>query len=336
MKQIINKKNLLMLMFLIIGFTVGILSYKFSEEKVLGDLNSGYISKNAISFTLKEIDGNEKKLKFKDLNSIEGNITIYDKTNKYINRVYFKGKGTTPPIYEGSFFSDIDFMNNENIAVIGKNIKIDKTENGNNYVKLEDKYFRVIGYTGIKEESILDETIYLPVHENEYIENGMYVIEGNNTLENYLNLDNKLENGYILKKFNKEESPMNRIFKAPDINKILDSTIWIIFILSMLSISYYMVQSNKNKINVLNICGFSQNNIFRYCFMRIIVLSVLNYTIGIIISLIFISTFSESYIFKLYVFSLKNIFIEGIILYIIPIILSSKFFIKKELRGKKI
>lgn len=59
------------------------------------------------------------------------------------------------------------------MAVIGKNIESSiKEQNGNKYIKLNGKYFRVIGIIGYDRDTIIDDYIYISVGQADGITDG--------------------------------------------------------------------------------------------------------------------------------------------------------------------
>lgn len=314
--------------FTIIGISIGILKFNLSEINIFKDINNNIYSKKSINLKIKNTKSNSS---LKEIDSIDDNFTIYSRV-KNINYVYFKGKGYIPPVYEGSFFSDNDFINSNNFVVVGKNIKADKVDNGDEYIYIEDKLFKIIGRVGIEEKTILDDSVYLPLNEESSIEDGDYTINYNSNNDILRNLRNKIGSNYAIE----QNYNYNRIFNFSELNKNYYFSIILMYILSLISISYYQVINKKDELLALSICGIGGKNVYIYCLKKNIMLAFFSLILGNLFSLILAFTLCNEYVFSRYIFNfyfISEFIIYIFLIYVLLLYIFLKNLIKREKRG---
>ncbi|MBW6411506.1 ABC transporter permease [Clostridium weizhouense] len=180
------RRNLLEVIFLSIGYIIGILSLSIGisviKESIEYNLDStsGYVK----NITLANIDFTENNLELKkNINSIINNITnigevqIINLDSLEINNdlklkstvvlTMFKEKSNWHiPIIEGDFFNESNFKNNEKVVIIGKNLADKLFPNGiddNSKVEILNEKYKVIGISGRENRATQwDDVIYIP------------------------------------------------------------------------------------------------------------------------------------------------------------------------------
>ena len=79
-----------------------------------------------------------------------------------VRQIYFNNEYENLPIKKGRFFKKEDFRENNNVAVVGKNLeKLIYTENGKEYIDIENVKFSVIGVYGYEDDTFFDTFVFV-------------------------------------------------------------------------------------------------------------------------------------------------------------------------------
>lgn len=149
--------------------------YHITQCKAIEGMANGYFGD---SYTLCSVDDGVKNRNavMQAVDDIKARVAIY-MTKQYgknkVNAIYYNERFVNFPMRYGHFFTKAELKSGKNMAVIGKNIESSiKEQNGNKYIKLNGKYFRVIGIIGYDRDTIIDDYIYISVGQADGITDG--------------------------------------------------------------------------------------------------------------------------------------------------------------------
>jgi len=157
-------------------------------------IDRGFISRDALFFSIREMSSEEHNLDMSDTSSISNsdmtqpsatNISS-EETEFAINEllkscsggnvflssqisnsraIYYTGNTELPPLVSGRFFSSEDSLATVKIAVIGKNLQNDTwvdESTKKTFITAFDQPYEVIGVIGMESVSTIDDLVYVP------------------------------------------------------------------------------------------------------------------------------------------------------------------------------
>ena len=149
--------------------------YHIEQCKAIEGMANGYFGE---SYTLYSVEDGIKNWDaiMQAVDDTKARVAIY-MTKQYgknkVNAIYYNERFVNFPMRYGHFFTKAELKSGKNMAVIGKNIESSiKEQNGNKYIKLNGKYFRVIGIIGYDRDTIIDDYIYISVGQADGITDG--------------------------------------------------------------------------------------------------------------------------------------------------------------------
>ena len=180
------RKNLLSVIFLIIGYFIGILSLSIGISVVnnVRDYSLDSTSGNVNNMIIANVSSNKiNSLSYKNINIImnemsstsEADILNFGSANINDNKNYLssiipiintKKSDWNIPIISGRYFSNLECSSSNKVVIIGKKLENQIFPNGINkdsQIKIYDEEYKVIGISGRKtRETQWDSTVYIP------------------------------------------------------------------------------------------------------------------------------------------------------------------------------
>ncbi|APB71819.1 hypothetical protein PPYC1_16235 [Paenibacillus polymyxa] len=159
-----------------------------------------------------------------------------------IRGVIYKGDYVPPNLISGRFFSESDFISNSHVAVIGKDVPINKTINEKKYVEYNHMDYEVIGIIGYNIPTRIDRTILLNLNADNITSSVEYIVSSS-TIQNGLNfIGNEKMFGQV-SVYDKENVNILHIIDRGN-NQVITSIIFI-FVLFVNSLSVMIFWNEK-------------------------------------------------------------------------------------------
>lgn len=299
---------IVMLIYFLAALAICMAGYSKGEFELIQKVSNNFFSQKAMSLS----SGHQ----FQDYaeNLLNENV-LYFKNDYNVYWVYFNNKFYIP-VTSGRFFKPEDFKSSIPKAIVGKDVEVQLSGNGKSYYLHNGIKYEVIGITGIKKVSWLDNCAYLSALSSIKIEWTNIIIDGTRVEENTKMLQTKFE-GITVNTL--DEAGIARIFKNQGTSfQAVFEYIGLVFIFTIITITSFWIMQKKKLILILRICGISRINILKTLCTEYSRYALLSFSIGIIFSLIIIRP-----IFS-YQFNILNNFIfltAGILCCIIPALL---------------
>lgn len=287
----------LIIISMLICFTTIIMYSELDENLMINRISRGYYGDDAIHF---KFSGEERGLGetidlLKDGAHTDLSL-IYDDYESELRQIYIKGKYDSPPMLKGRFLKESDFLKDQKLVVVGKDsLKDIHSENGREYIDIDNEKFEVIGVMGYKTDTILD---------------GMKVVNADSLMKNYDNLIYILDNYSKSVKFKSHENILevekafkddNLAIEILDINpigadrilktNINTSLVFILLIICFLlcnyTISIAWIMHHMKAIGVMKLVGWTDNNIKYYVYTRLVLYSIMGVLLGLGLSFVF-------------------------------------------------
>ena len=295
------QKNLLEVIFLIIGYVIGILSLSIGISVIKDsieynlDSTSGYVKNNTIVF----VDFKENHLDLgKNIDSIInkstniGEVQVINLDPINVNNsnieatpvltIFKEDSNWHIPIIKGDFFNKEQFKNNENVVIIGKELATELFPNNineNSTIEILNNTYKVIGVCGRENrETQWDNVIYIPYNKNSDIINsnqrktGQFTmfLRSNNTDRDYI--ENEVNNIFnnelsdINSEYNIEFDHLDEKDKSNIFNSILGTmfiagTILVIVVINVVNISKFWIFNRRKEICIKKLLGELDKNI---------------------------------------------------------------------------
>ena len=149
--------------------------YHITQCKAIEGMANGYFGESYTLYSVEDGIKNRDAI-MQAVDDTKARVAIY-MTKQYgknkVNAIYYNERFVNFPMRYGHFFTKAELKSGKNMAVIGKNIESSiKEQNGNKYIKLNGKYFRVIGIIGYDRDTIIDDYIYISVGQADGITDG--------------------------------------------------------------------------------------------------------------------------------------------------------------------
>lgn len=151
------------------------MTYHIEQCKAIEGMANGYFGESYTLYSVEDGIKNRDAI-MQAVDDTKARVAIY-MTKQYgknkVNAIYYNERFVNFPMRYGHFFTKAELKSGKNMAVIGKNIESSiKEQNGNKYIKLNGKYFRVIGIIGYDRDTIIDDYIYISVGQADGITDG--------------------------------------------------------------------------------------------------------------------------------------------------------------------
>lgn len=267
------------LVYFLAALAISMSGYAAGEFELVHKISNGYLSSNAVSIR----SGPYEFREYSD-NLMNGNI-LYLKYDYNVSAVYSNDKFIIPVISGRSFTSD-DFNDSSPRAIAGKNIELKTLTDGKNYYHYNGIDYEIIGMTGIKKISRLDNSVFLCASGNPDTEGADIVIDGTRVEENVRLLQSRFGD---LKASSLEEAGIGRIFVSNIISfKTIFTYVGFIFLFSIFSITCFWIMQKQKLILILKILGISRVNILKTICAEYSKYALLSFAAGCVIAHIFL------------------------------------------------
>ncbi|MEK4005052.1 ABC transporter permease [Paenibacillus sp. FSL H3-0333] len=325
--RLCNVNNLLIAaLFILLSLIVVVFNYYQVQHNELNQLSRGLYTKNSIFFTIKEkaIEINWSEIETSDDYTIFSELGSVEKNGSWqeLRAIYFNKSTYDPPLAEGRFFNNADFYNNDNLAVIGKNIDgTDLLEKaGELYYTFAGRNYKVIGIMGAPYSSKLDDTVFVnldSLQSDSFMDSTVYVMNiAHNPITSNLKLP-FLQNDLPIHVFDRGDSGTVRAMNIGT-QQLMVTFIFIILLFSTSVISaLFWMNRKKSEILVLWQCGISLKTIGRRILSTYMAIALACY--------IFVATGSMLF-FKLSLTFNRNslfIFIQGLEIGLLAVLITS-------------
>lgn len=290
-------------------------------------LSQAYYSSDTIYFTINnESQANILDDIYEQLNNV---VLLKELSSDGLVRgVVFDTDPKPPGMLQGQFFTEEDFFTNKQLATIGKNYIDNIEKKGNSdYIILFDTQYEVIGILGEKTESVLDYMILINLDSVEEQDIGLYAIDGKrkSDIEDSYNaickiLDsNAIKHGRIVR----EAVGIKRLLEYEKSNVLIFTLIYIIILLSGLSVTVSWYEKNKKLIYVKKLVGYKNRHIISDIIKRYTMLFHIAYVAALIAYVMLnISSISDIGIFLYYLYSYLLILVFSLFIVVAPFIKS--------------
>lgn len=254
--------------------------------------------------------------------------------------IYFKGDLHNDfNIIKGRFFNEKDFSENEKLAVVGKN-RLNSTVNidGEEYIFIEDDYYKVIGIIGgDKEELAYDDAIYYSlsalINSNSKYIDGKYWIDGRNNTDNIINSITSNSN-YEIYKDDIGNYEINYLKEnlLSDLGFIF--LVIIVLVLSSSIVTELWIQNRRKEIGIKRALGATRLNISVSIIKELLSIGTVSYICGYILYLS-ITLIKDGYL-HFYGVSMLSVYLitifSALLVAIVPIVKSLRLQPKEIMR----
>lgn len=251
--------------------------------------------------------------------------------------VYFKGNlEKTPPIKSGRFFSENDFNKNERLAVIGKGLLEDTTEeNGERYYYIKNNYYKVIGVLGDeKKTTTYDYSAYINldslINDDNFNLHGEFILDAGDRSKSILEdvREQYKESSLKIEEVKKQShsSILKLIKEDYRYNIIHIIKVLLILIISILLVTNFWIKDKSEEIGIRRAIGASKLRVSLVILKELITVNIVSFILGYSLYII-ISYLKDGY-FHFYLISMGIVFIitlfTGLISVIIPLYKANK------------
>lgn len=319
-------------------------AYKISLE------NNSLRSKDAFN-----IEINTKDVSNKDFIDIIKNIDgIYLETNNinlgiyYGNLLYSTSKNhSSPPLLEGTFFTDQNLKLEKNLCVIGK-VLIDmvKIIDGVKFISINGIDYEVIGIMGRTDKiTAFDNTFYINLNsDTQFNINSKWIIDGEHLPDNYLKLKDDIlnidSNSTVIKSdVESQSSSITKIVYSRMYIIILVSIVIITLLLNIANATNNYIINRKKEFGIRRTFGATKKDIYKKILTDYQLMSIKAFIISQIFYLIIIKfktysyVFGESLMLRSSICTFLLLLVLGSLFAILPIIKSNKFEPNEVMKG---
>lgn len=286
--KIFKKFTVFIILFFAIGLSTGTLFQVYNDMEMLEQINRGLYGRNAVRFQLNSSDKADIDIIIECMSDRQ---ILYIPFDASVKGVYCKNASV--PFVEGSAIFD-DSSSNHDIAA-GNNIlnKSSYKINDIDYIDLFDERYEVNGTIKYRIPTILDDFLLININDftKVFPTEGLIVIDGNNPEQAYNRISEKLAGK--VSKIEIKDSAFNK--KGPFLFISVLSIVIFIFI-SYLASQYFYIYK-KPEIEILNLIGYSFDNIIFRILSNYFLLITIGYLSGLAVSHILI--IRTAYYFKI-------------------------------------
>ncbi|MGL5149828.1 MAG: ABC transporter permease [Clostridium sp.] len=188
------------------------------------------------------------------------------------------------PISDGRNFQKEDFLQNKNVAVIGKEAKsLTKYRDGKEYIEVYKEEFEVVG---ISNNTFFKNSIILPINKipEKYMENGVFTLYGDDVNSTIVKAKEIFEDSIIM--FD-DEYKVNNTFTIKDVlskNEFILKNYVAIFTISLISVvicTAYFVEKINRELFIRQLCGANYVKFIKLILSKGMFISVITTTISL-------------------------------------------------------
>ena len=318
-RKLFRGEFLLCFLFLIISVVSVFFTMYMMKSYNIEILSQGFYSKNAKHITLKSNQNIFSEIKDGTLYIESTNI------NFDVRYIYTNGTTYTPLIIEGRYFEDVDFTNNDHIAVIGKNLKsFCLHKNGNEYyIEHDGIEYKVVGIIGNDIASKIDNTCFLSMCKDISFSEEVLIVDSNNkkSVENIIGKITKKVGEQNIQLLNVPIKGVSNWLNTEINSMIFYMTILVLFALNSIVLTSYWVQNRMQHIAVMRLCGFGDFRVISFISIRYFKCLLGGFFSGFIITvpyLLFAENFSLWLLCKTIIITFCIMLVFGILVSIFP------------------
>ncbi|MBN1041267.1 ABC transporter permease [Clostridium botulinum] len=241
-------------------------------------------------------------------------------------------------IINGRYLTEKELSGDEKVAVIGFGLeKLIEEKNGQNYIKVFDEYYKVIGIIGDTE--VFKYSSIIPIRS-------LYFI--NNPIPKVTFWENSINNTNIKEVNNKNITlSTNNIPKIPvlkylfkNVYELKNSLYQVLLgITNLLLFSYFFSKNITKRVAIMKILGAKNIHVFKEIFIKFLKISSVGIIGGVILSKLTVDFMRQSFTGQYSIVNIQNILSTSILIFSISIIVSIcvlfnviRFKIMKEIR----
>ncbi|SFD03096.1 ABC transporter permease [Clostridium uliginosum] len=273
------------------------------------------------------------------LNPLRDQIEIGN--NFYTNDIWPCSDGIdirSQNIIKGRYLTEEELNSNEKVAVIGSGMeRVVEEKNGENYIKIFNEDYKVIGVLGDTE--VFKYSSVIPIKS-------LYCI--NDKLPKVTFLEHNIDNTSIKEIDNKNiTSAQSNISKIPVVNYLfknayeLKNNLYqvILGITNLLLFSYFFAKSIRKKVAIMKVLGAKNWDVFKEVFAKFIRVSSIGIVGGLVLSKFTVDFIRQTFTSLYSEVNIQNIILTSILILLISIVVSIsvlfnviRFKIMKEIR----
>ncbi len=242
--------------FIIIGFCLLWTIQASYYETTLESLSSSMYSQNAYRFKLQN---NEVDINWSTILSDDSIIYCDLDESSTLKGVYAGNNATFPiPIMEGNFFSQDDFQQNNNVAIVGKG-RTDKLiyRNNKKYISIQNKEYEVIGVMGLDSvPSTVDYSILITLgNAKNILGNDLnFTLDGTNSSVEK-SVDALQSSDIKIDKLTLKTIGLDKLYSSSYNSIFLYDCFSIIALLIFILFIYFEIYNKKSEMQIYNING---------------------------------------------------------------------------------
>ncbi|MDD4066980.1 MAG: ABC transporter permease [Clostridia bacterium] len=210
------------------------------------------------------------------------------------------------PMIEGEFFSKEDCINNEQVAIVGKNIVDDVTYNIDNkrYIKVENREYIVKGIMGDKNRNLKCNDMFI-LNASSYYNNTnnmksvyTYILSSKNDtdkiVKNIINQLKSLDSNIVVSNTaNVQFQGQTVLFAEYELPKIFKSVIFV-FLINVLIVNVFWLISRQKELAIKKMLGATNVDIAITIIIYQQVLILLAYILAIVLHLMIVIIYSHT------------------------------------------
>ncbi|MBO4496244.1 MAG: hypothetical protein J5752_10355 [Clostridiales bacterium] len=189
--------------------------------------------------------------------------------NGTLRAVYYQGDTSTVPLTSGRFFSSEECLQDEPLAVIGRNVSDSVyKENGETYYDYLGRKYQVIGTCGLTGPSSLDSLVFVNLGSLSPEEqlNGMFYIDNTRSAESIFKTMNATCLELLHTKLAPRRTPtalIDTVSGGMYLKEYLKASIICLFLFFSGSIAIQIVRRQSFKVAIMRLCGISFSKILQ-------------------------------------------------------------------------
>lgn len=243
-------------------------------------ISNYYRSNNVVKFIMRqdlEKDDILKLYQSMDHTLLYGDVCKID-GGKVIS-VIFKDGIFIPNLIEGKLFTEDDFAQGTSVAIIGKNI-VDSQYYNDKFIELFERKFQIIGITTYKNNTALDNVIFLNLTSLNALPKYTYFYLDGQSIAKIDSAIEKIGSYFDIYVIDEKHNPLDRIILLSDKYKNINKIVILIISLSMVLYCSFAFMALKRETYIGILLGFSIWNILklileRYFFNNFIIILVI-------------------------------------------------------------
>lgn len=308
----ILKKRLINLILFLLVCVLPIMSiimvHNLSLSKTIQMMNNGVFGNKSSIITTGNSDGNCKKIIYDKFSSegISCGIYLDDKSNDEFNIRYlaYTKKYKVMPMISGRFFDKKDFTENNNVAVIGKNVKNTYKKSSETYIQIDGIEYKVIGVLGYEDDTPFDNYIFINLLSCKNDELKLYIIDfmdntSQESFDEYIkDLSSKIKEIETLS----ETASFSETVEVDFSTFVYFVGLFVSCILCILLISLQWLIYQRREIAIRRLVGASKEQITFFVLSKYIFYLLTSFIVGVIYCSYFYPSYKASFL-EAYIFS---------------------------------